>query len=168
MQHGETVIYDKVDMNPILFNNQGASVGRDLFDFFYQLEDPKVWYIVDGKRPHTAGAKTILVCSPRKSYYEELDKLPLATTRYMPVWDKKEIDACWDLIYRRRVNKETVDDLFYKWGGIPRFVLEKANDITQQNKLKEAIDRCDETLLIASIGGSHNIMNHHSILPSIL
>src|SRR5436305_4766038 len=47
-----------------------------------------------------------------------------------------------------------VDDLFYKWGGIPRFALEKANETTQQNKLKEAIDACDESIFMASIGKS--------------
>ena len=32
--------------------------------------------------------------------------------------------------------------------------MEKANETTQQNKLKEAIDTCDESILMTSIGRS--------------
>ena len=154
MRKNATVIYDKVNKFPILFNDQTAVVGENLFSFYEHLNKRDVWYIVDGKEPQDVEAKTILVCSPKKNYYVEFDKQPLTKTRYMSTWDKSEIDTCWEEIYKDKVDKNTVDDLFYKWGGIPRFVLEKANEATQQNKLKEAIDACDESILMASIGKS--------------
>ncbi|CAG8435989.1 4252_t:CDS:1 [Funneliformis mosseae] len=40
-----------------------------------------------------------------------------------------------------------VEELFYQWGGIPRFVLEKVYDESQQKSLQNAIDTCDERLL---------------------
>ncbi|CAG8634163.1 15188_t:CDS:1 [Funneliformis mosseae] len=154
MRKNATVIYDKANKFPILFSNQTAVVGETLFSFYDLLNKQDVWYIVDGKEPHDVDAKTILVCSPKKNYYVEFDKHPLTKTRYMSTWDKREIDACWEKIYKNKVDKKIVDDLFYKWGGIPRFVLEKANEGTQQNKLQEAIDACDESILMSSIGKS--------------
>jgi hypothetical protein len=154
MQKNATVIYDKVKKFPILFNDRTAVVGETLFSFYDLLNKPDVWYIVDGKAPQDVDAKTILICSPKKDYYVEFDKNPLTKTRYMSTWDKREIDTCWEEIYKDKVDKKVVDALFDKWGGIPRFVLEKANEETQQSKLQEAIDACDESILIASIGKS--------------
>ncbi|CAG8478271.1 14306_t:CDS:2, partial [Acaulospora colombiana] len=40
----------------------------------------------------------------------------------------------------------TCRQLFLKWGGIPRFVLDKASDPIQQNMLEDAIAGCDEKI----------------------
>src|SRR6185369_3117412 len=69
---------------------------------------------------------------------------PGTTIRYMPVWNREEIDTCNDAIYFHQRSK--VKELFLKWGGIPRFVLEKANDPVQQRKLEDAIVRCGESI----------------------
>ncbi|CAG8682334.1 2108_t:CDS:2 [Funneliformis caledonium] len=114
MRKNATVIYDKVNKFPILFSNRTAVVGETLFSFYDLLNKQDVWYIVDGKEPHDVDAKTILVCSPKKNYYVEFDKHPLTKTRYMSTWDKREIDTCWEKIYKNKVDKKIVDDLFYK------------------------------------------------------
>ncbi|CAB5363178.1 unnamed protein product [Rhizophagus irregularis] len=38
-------------------------------------------------------------------------------------------------------------DLYLKWGGIPRFILENANDKTEQKKLDDAISICTEDII---------------------
>jgi hypothetical protein len=101
-----------------------------------------VWYIVDGKIPVKANARTILLCSPRKDLYREFDKLGLSTIRYMPVWERKEIDDCRDKIFYN-VGREKVEELFLRWGGIPRFVLEQAYERSHQDQLDKAIKKCN-------------------------
>ncbi|CAI2178669.1 6111_t:CDS:2 [Funneliformis geosporum] len=103
---------------------------RDLSDIAFNRKtqrlritgNPEVWYIVDGKEPKRVDAKTILVCSPKKDHYRNFDKL-IGTTIRM------------------------VEELFFQWGGIPRFILEKAYDESQQKSPQNAIDTCDERLL---------------------
>ncbi|CAB4442538.1 unnamed protein product [Rhizophagus irregularis] len=57
----------------------------------------------------------------------------------MPTWSWKEIKSCRQVLYEDRVTPELAKDLYSKWGGIPRYVLERANDVTHQAKLNEAI-----------------------------
>ncbi|CAG8824108.1 36501_t:CDS:2, partial [Gigaspora margarita] len=54
-------------------------------------------------------------------------------------------NECRKILYSNLKN-EKVNELFFKWGGISRFVLKKANDQTQQDKLENAIVRCDEKI----------------------
>ncbi|CAG8827229.1 22650_t:CDS:1, partial [Cetraspora pellucida] len=80
---------------------------------------------------------------------------------YMPVWNWDEINICRKMLYKH-LEKEKVSKLFHKWGGIPRFVLEKANDQTQQDKLLDAIARCDEkifTYIEESESGDHKLIH---------
>ncbi|GBC09549.1 hypothetical protein RclHR1_08970009 [Rhizophagus clarus] len=56
--------------------------------------------------------------------------------RYMPVWDFDEIEKCMDKIFND-LEKNYVEDLLLKWGGISHFVLELAT-------LKDAICVCGE------------------------
>ncbi|RHZ53526.1 hypothetical protein Glove_441g117 [Diversispora epigaea] len=148
----KTVIYDIHTMSEsnqvILFEQEKAFYlhrTHDANEIRRYLDDSNVWHIVDGKKSDEVDAKTILICSPMKHYYKGFDKYIGTTIRYMPVWEWKEIDACRVMIYNHLEESE-IKQLFFKWGGIPRFVLEKASDQTQQNLLEEAIARCDEKI----------------------
>ncbi|RHZ52103.1 hypothetical protein Glove_465g31 [Diversispora epigaea] len=114
-------------------------MSNDLLSVHY-LHNPDVWYIVDAAEPEDVEAKTILFCSPRKDYYRNFDKYIGTSIRYMPIWSLEEIETYRKTIFNH-LKSEKVDDLFSKWGGIPRFVLEKSQDISQQQLLEEAITK---------------------------
>ncbi|CAI2182402.1 1023_t:CDS:2, partial [Funneliformis geosporum] len=128
------------------------------------------WYIVDGRKPVKANARTVLLCSPRKDIYRDFDKFGLSTIRIMPVWKRKEIDDCRDKIFCN-VKKEKVEELFLRWGGIPRFVLEQADDEAHQNQLDKAIKKCNMDIFnyIGDSTGtdemSHKLVHIYTNLP---
>jgi hypothetical protein len=125
-----TVVYDHCkESDPFVFEG-----GKDAFISSSQeikgyLRDSSVWYIVDGKEPKSVNAKTILICSPKREHYKHFDNYEgKVTMRYVPIWSWKEIDVCRANLYKDEVERELAEDLFSKWGGIPRYVLENAND----------------------------------------
>ncbi|CAG8483776.1 3456_t:CDS:2 [Funneliformis mosseae] len=63
----------------------------------------------------------------------------------MSEWSLDEIHKCRDKMYPDTDIKK-VDKLFSIWGGIPRFVLEKADDYVQQQKLINAVKICGEKI----------------------
>ncbi|GBC18883.2 hypothetical protein GLOIN_2v1453101 [Rhizophagus irregularis DAOM 181602=DAOM 197198] len=117
-----------------------------MFAFKEYLDDPEVWYIVDGQHPTEYDAKTIVVSSPEKSHYKDFDKWGKKLVRYMPVWKFEEINKCREKLFND-LDKKQVMDLYLKWGGIPRFILENANDKTEQKKLDNAISICTEDII---------------------
>ncbi|RGB23711.1 hypothetical protein C1646_527493 [Rhizophagus diaphanus] len=149
IQRNQTVMYDSHSTGHVIVFDQEAFylyevLNADQIRAF--LSNANNWYIVDGKEPQKATAKTILVCSPKKAIFKEFEKFQLSSTRYMPVWSYAEISKCKDKLYNHLQNN-LVKTLFDKWGGIPRFVLEKATDYSHQCKLQEAIDACDFDIL---------------------
>ncbi|CAG8688296.1 16218_t:CDS:2, partial [Funneliformis mosseae] len=138
----QTIVYDNAnETKPIVFEGENAEYNDNIHPY---LLKSSVWYIVDGKEPSDVDAKTILICSPKKSHYEHFDKYSGSTSRFMPIWKWSEIDTCRK-IYKNIKKKQAVY-LFRRWGGIPRFVLENANDITHQNRLEEAISCVKENI----------------------
>ncbi|CAG8604475.1 6323_t:CDS:1 [Paraglomus brasilianum] len=109
-----------------------------------------LWSIPPSKYP----AKTVLVCLPEKSIYHEFDKYPVTTIHYMPVWSDNEVSSCRAKIFPHH-DPTLVEELFRKWGGIPRFVLEKADDYPQQKNLDDEISKCD-TSLFNYVGDTNN------------
>ena len=105
-----------------------------------------VWYIVDAREPMEYRAKTILICSPQKIYYKMFDTLGI-DVRFMPVWSPAEIDICRNNIdiFKHLTAKE-VQDLYYKWGGVPRFVLLHAHNCTMQMQLDMAISEVKKSI----------------------
>jgi len=144
-QEGKTIVYDEVNSNPVLFCEELVSCGQDLFEFRKYLNDSNTWYIVDGHHPTKYNARTILVCSPQKNHYKNFDKWGRNIIRIMPVWDSEEIETCRSKIFNH-LEKNKVDELFSKWGGIPWFILENANNEFKQLKLQQAIDSCDQDI----------------------
>lgn len=115
-------------------------------------------YLVDECKqdggPKDVEAKTVVFCSPDKRNYRDFLKLIGSTIRYLPVWTLEEIEACRQLLYRDDPlrTKEKVADAFSKWGGVPRFVLEKLNDPAAQRALESAVAATDLTKLTAAVG----------------
>ncbi|PKK64378.1 hypothetical protein RhiirC2_869335 [Rhizophagus irregularis] len=141
-QKDVTIVYDNHhETKPIIFEGNNAYVSNsDGIDVY--LRKLAVWYIVDGKEPKDVKAKTILICSPKKNHYKNFDKYEgVVTIRYMPTWKWEEIARCRKELYEKKVSNKKARDCFRKWGGIPRFVLERANYKTHQDKLNSAIKR---------------------------
>ena len=154
---GKTVIYDVHTMKTfvILFGQTIEEVSylhitKDARRIKTNLSNPDAWYIVDGKPPDESEAKTILICSPLKSHYKVFDgRIP--DIRYMPVWTWNEISKCKDDIFAN-LSKDEVRELYIKWGGIPRYILEGAHAIGIQKQLDGAINTCSESIF-RYIGG---------------
>ena len=138
----------------------GASVQQgDLAAFASVLEDATAWYIVDelekgGPGPNDSEAKAIVLSSPKRENYNSILKAIGATIRYMPVWSWEEIETCHALLYAddpERPLKE-VEQAYTRWGGIPRYVLEKLRDPSIQNELGRSVSRSDMAKLTAAVG----------------
>lgn len=136
------------------------------------LDDPDTWYLVDTAQPLQVKAKTLLVSSPYVERYKEFRKTN-AMIRFMPVWSKEDIDVCRKEFYNnpgnRYVSQENVDTLFKKWGGIPRYVLEKANIQSDQDELEIAISKCT-TYDVMTYTGSEGAPEHisHKLLHMVV
>ncbi|CAG8439628.1 4521_t:CDS:2 [Funneliformis caledonium] len=145
-RQGRTILYESVaGRASYVFDGEETFLTFDKIITHSYKSRRDVWYIVDGMEPEEVKAKTILVCSPKKSHYANFDKYPLATIRLMPEWSLDEIHKCRDKMYPDTDIKK-VDKLFSMWGGIPRFVLEKADDYVQQQKLINAVEICGEKI----------------------
>ncbi|CAG8822376.1 1847_t:CDS:2, partial [Gigaspora rosea] len=120
-----------------------------LFDFKEYLDNTNVWYIVDGQPPLEMIGTSI---------------------RFMPIWSWNEINECRIGMFNH-LEIAKVEDLYSRWGGIPRFVLENALYSSQQNQLEEAISKCNNRLLdfVGEIDHtddiSHRIVHIHTNLP---
>ncbi|CAB4383927.1 unnamed protein product [Rhizophagus irregularis] len=104
----------KTYFGPIIFEG-GKALVSDINGIERYLRRLDVWYIVDGKEPKEVNAKTILICSPRRDHY----------------WNFAKYDGV-----------VTLSVCSTGGGGIPRFVLQRANDSTYQDMLDKAITGC--------------------------
>ena len=93
------------------------------------IDEPKGEY-----SPVDFEAITMMFSSPKRENYKNLRKLHKCATLYMPVWDFDEIEDCRRLMFTN-LTAERVRELFLRWGGVPRFVLEKADEESEQNSL---------------------------------
>jgi len=59
---------------------------------------------------------------------------------FLPPWPLEELKKCRESIFNLKVAEAQVEELFNKWGGVARFVLQYANDLTTQAQLAKAID----------------------------
>ncbi|CAG8701888.1 2263_t:CDS:1, partial [Funneliformis caledonium] len=167
----KTIVYHQACQYPILFNKQHTFCSDNIADFKEYLDNTDVWYIVDGQPPLKVHAKTILLCSPQKQHYKEFDKMVGTTIRFMPVWSWNEVNECRIGMFNH-LEEAKVEDLYSRWGGIPRFILEKSLDSSQQNHLEDAISKSNWKLFefVGEIDHandvSHRIIHIHTNLPS--
>ena len=103
--------------------------------------------------------------SPKRDNYKDLLKLHFATARYMPVWSYDEIEQCRSLLFEATVTAAKARELFVRWGGVPRYVLEKAHDKTTQQSLGRALSLAKFSVLQDAAGSldvadtnSHKLM----------
>ena len=111
-------------------------------------------------------AITIMFSSPKRDNYKNFLKLRCSTARYMPVWSYAEIEQCRNLLFEVTVTAAKSRELFVRWGGVPRYVLEKAHDSYTQQSLDDALSLADFSTLIAAAGSldladtnSHRLMH---------
>ncbi|GAM24294.1 hypothetical protein SAMD00019534_074690 [Acytostelium subglobosum LB1] len=128
------------------------------------LTKKSTYFLVDSKKESNVAAKTIIVSSPDPTQYKEFLKNDRTARMYMPPWEKDEVDHVRPLLYPQ-VTQATLDDLWSKWGGIPRFILEKADNPAFQHSLEQVIPTLNLDDCLKCIGeedpqapGSHKII----------
>ncbi|CAG8650232.1 32715_t:CDS:1, partial [Gigaspora margarita] len=130
------------------------------------LNNPQVYYLLDTMEPQIkpCNARKIVVSSPNRERYKEYEKGKLVDTRIMPTWDLEELEALHKSIYPNTTFIR-LRELYALWGGIPRYVVEKAEMESSQNLLKMAIDAADFNKIIQSVGSidSKKDVSHHLI-----
>eukprot|EP00243_Klebsormidium_subtile_P007518 TRINITY_DN334_c0_g2_i7.p1 TRINITY_DN334_c0_g2~~TRINITY_DN334_c0_g2_i7.p1 ORF type:complete len:819 (-),score=169.67 TRINITY_DN334_c0_g2_i7:435-2891(-) len=120
-----------------------------------QLGRPEVRYLVDGLNPMDVGrlptrAQMVLVTSPNPDVYHEAWKSVGYRHRYMDVWSWEEVDECREGVFPD-LDPDEVKARYDRWGGIPRYVLEKV-DSDAQRLLKKAITSTPLKALQESVG----------------
>ncbi|GIL61068.1 hypothetical protein Vafri_15463 [Volvox africanus] len=121
-----TIILD-FDGLKYLFTTNGTDIKVEMgseMDFIEEVNDPKTWWIVDTGTAFRRPASTVLLASPDRQRYKEFLKFQGTTTLFMPIWTDDEIKECRIRLYPH-LSDATVRDLVWKWGNIPRYVLEK-------------------------------------------
>ena len=112
-----------------IFQNEGCWRTRKISDIDDLLDDPKTWYLTDALKPppEERDSITILVSSPAGKYYETFIKYPgTAPLYYLPTWSLEELNIAAPYF---GVKPQLVESRFDKIGGIPRYVLEKDEDL---------------------------------------
>jgi hypothetical protein len=121
----------------------GAVLHGTLESFGSELAEVSTWYLVDESvfpGPWRVEARTLVFSSPKRENYRLVLKATASTIRFLPVWSWEEIDSCRQLLYPADPGRtrEAVQEAFSRWGGIPRFVLEKVGDASAQEELQKA------------------------------
>lgn len=169
-QEDGMVIYHQHHRPPILFSKDTVYCHTEdnVHIFKHYLANEDVWYIVDAREPMEYRAKTILISSPQKTSFcsRGID------IRYMPVWSLAEINFCRNNIdIFKHLTTEEVQNLYYKWGGIPRFVLFHAHNYCLQKLLDTAIYKVEKSIMYFvggfSSGNSdiHELVHIHTNVP---
>lgn len=149
------------------------SAATALGSFDHILQVPNAIYIVDGKGAYTRKAMTLVVASSDDTNLTEFLK-GRAQLRFMPVWRKPDLMAARELLYSS-VTKERAEELYAKWGGVPRNVLERANHEDWQSMLETAFNRSPPLqLILRNLGEldqpnifSHTLL-HYDVQPGYI
>ena len=119
----------------------------------------------------------LVLSSPKRDNYKNVLKAVGATIRFMPVWSWEEIEACHTLLYADDLERplSEVRAAFERWGGIPRFVLEKLRDEAAQQSLLEALGTADMVVILKSVGqidaateASHRLLHIVTSAPYVV
>ena len=138
---GSVILHRAKDRGLIyVFRRDSCFTTRDLGDIDRYLAIPNTWYLTDTLDPPPGEVKavTILVASPARKHYKEFLKYSVTDVlRYLPVWSLEE------LMKARKsfsLSEEQVENRYCLIGGIPRFVLEKEQDLVSLKDLVSLID----------------------------
>ncbi|CAG8576856.1 7163_t:CDS:2, partial [Paraglomus brasilianum] len=151
LKNATIVMKHNVDREFLVFEGNNASITPYYENVTSLLANPDTWYLLDTESPTQVPAITILVCSPSPKIYKEFRKMLNSTIRYMPPWTWEEIVKCRDALYTG-INDDKLTTLYDHWGGIPRYVLEKCDDPSQDALLEKAIASADLEKCLWSIG----------------
>jgi hypothetical protein len=154
---GARIVWESSRQLVRFYFHAGTVVEGNLSSFTDVLRDWAAWFIVDeavAGSPVDVFAQTLLLSSPRRENYKELLKCVGATIRFMPVWTWSEIQECHALLYSDDPARpvEAVQLAYDRWGGIPRFVLEKLPDPAAQLSLQEALSTADIDSVLRAVG----------------
>ncbi|KAI8904979.1 hypothetical protein EDD86DRAFT_277657 [Gorgonomyces haynaldii] len=136
---GATVVHETHNRR-YFFSKDTADVGNlHSFEDILQTGD---YYIVDGPKPTKCKAKTIELCNFRTGSAKKRVILPL--------WSRDELKRCRDSLFLN-VSLQKMDELFLKWSGNPKYVLEQAYNDNEQHRLLEAIKAVPLTTLVDGV-----------------
>ncbi|KAG0554358.1 hypothetical protein KC19_12G084800 [Ceratodon purpureus] len=120
-------------------NGAVTSAGIAARSFSRVLSRKDTVYVVDGVSVFDENAMTFVFASPNPKGYNVFLKRPGTGLYYSKVWSKIEILAAREQLYKH-IEKSSVLDLYRKWGGVPRYVLERAEDRNFQIHLDSMIE----------------------------
>jgi hypothetical protein len=147
---GKPVVYESGKSKVRYLFSEGLITKGSQSDFVAYLDDDNTMFIVDACTPVDVPAKTILLSSPRRDiWYKYSDSR--CTIRFMPTWSNNEMQSCREKLFPH-LSVQQVNDLYDKWGGVPRFVLESALDEEKQKYLDRAIEAVDLDVIVQAIG----------------
>jgi len=107
------ILQRQYEVDPILFSNEKvSSISHE--EFAIHIQDPNVWYIVEGWPQFTVCVVKQLVCSPCKEHYKEFTKRASTSKRYMPTWTLKEIQTSRQVCFPH-LDENEVKKLYDIW-----------------------------------------------------
>ena len=173
------ILYQNQDGAGYLFHGDSVRSGSpsDLFQLV-SSSFKDMYYLVDSSIPKFSIRervyKTILVSSPDKTIYKEFKKsLTRSRPYFLPVWSWEEIHRCRSSCFPHLNDLGLrVESLFFKFGGVPRYVLQQALVTGIETELDMAIDSGDLKSLQASVGqlaekeGESHKLLHFDVDPS--
>lgn len=103
----------------------------------------------------------LLACSNKKANYHEFAKHPKSRVRYVPVWTEKEVEEFLvDFEPHRSVygrmsvpDKGTVIKNFRLFGGVPRYVFDRARSYYEELSMTKAIEKLDTDTCLKLFAG---------------
>jgi hypothetical protein len=159
VQAQRTVVYvsNKV-LDAFIFHSDGRVEAFDNSEFRPRassvLRDMSTVLICDGVMPPICSAFTVLITSPVRERWKEFEKCADALRLFFPVFSLCEIDAMWRACFPRLSGAEAevgVQRRFEKWGGIPRYVLSKLGEDSQE-LLDNAVTKVNINELFNKLG----------------
>ncbi len=134
------IVYSSQYTNGFYFYDYAKGTSK-LMKQLDELEIPQdTLVIVDGDEKYGAmliNRSTILISSPRSMHYNSFLKVCNAIY-FMPVWELDEILDCRNKMFEC-LDLQSVKRLFLKYGGVPRYILQKLVYFSEEI-LKEELD----------------------------
>lgn len=128
------ILHRQADEGKIfIFQGNRCWTTCDEEDISELLSDKTAWYLTDDlldPPEEIVKATTILVSSPDHKHYKEFLRCSnTAPLHYLPVWCITELRIARKMYSR---SQKQLENRYLLYGGIPRFVLEKDDDLTEE------------------------------------
>nr|CAG8607904.1 10953_t:CDS:2 [Entrophospora candida] len=152
-----TVIFQPFNDEYLYCFENLTMISGKYYDFLYLLNKSATWYLADGIiSPKLVLAKTVVTLSPngiRTRDFKEFDKR-YKKKYYMGPWTLEELLSCRKLVFPL-VPEKIVTNLFYRAGGVPRYVLQHVEasirEITEDDFGKDGRPNATEREEVESI-----------------